>query len=125
MTTNGREFSYRSSQGIFLFYTAFRLALVPHPVSYGSGTGEYFAGVSRPMREANHSTPCVEKVKEYAGCCFRSHKRVSVSRYLINRWHLYMRVLCCTKNSVLVAFYLVQTRGGINDFYISQKGLDP
>jgi hypothetical protein len=61
-----RGFESRQGLGIFFFTTASRLALGPTQPHIQVVPGALSLGVKRPRREANHSPPSSDEVKEWS-----------------------------------------------------------
>jgi hypothetical protein len=62
-----RGFESRREQGLFLFTTASRPALVPTQPPIPWVPGPFFLGIKRPRREADHPPPSSADVKDMCG----------------------------------------------------------
>jgi hypothetical protein len=60
--------SIRGRGRFFCFRHRVQTGSGPHPASYPTSTGDYFPGVKRPGREAEHSPPSSAEVKNEWSC---------------------------------------------------------
>ena len=118
LTTNGRQISRRTHRIFFSVFRCIQIVFGARCVSSWSRTGDYFAKVSRPKREANHQISYAADVNALV----RTSVLTSISIALSS---VFIRNICFPKNIVPASLYLVTHVELLMGFDISLKGLSP